>query len=453
FEREMAAQRERARAHSQFGQRQTADLGIEGCTEFHGYDRLEEDATVVALFRASQAVEALNAGEDGVVVLDHTPFYAESGGQVGDSGWLRADGLEFEVRDTQKQGEGIYTHIGRLKQGQLRRGVSIVAQVNAAQRQATALNHSATHLLHAALRRVLGTHVAQKGSLVDPQRLRFDFSHFEPISAEQLDAIERLVNAQIRGNVAVETTIMTPDEAMATGAMALFGEKYGDKVRVLRMGEFSTELCGGTHVGRAGDIGLFKIASEGGVAAGVRRIEAVTGERALDTITALQDRARQVAQLVKGDRDNFPDKVRQLVERTRQLEREIEQLKGRLASGQGADLLGQTVEVDGIKVLAARLDGVDAKTLREAVDRYKDQLKAAAVVLATVEDGKVRLVAGVTPAETARLKAGELVNVVARQVGGKGGGRPDMAQAGGTDPAKLDHALRSVPEWVRSQLA
>ena len=453
FEREMAAQRERARAHSQFGQRQTADLGIEGCTEFHGYDRLEEDATVVALFHAGRAVEELNAGDEGVAILDHTPFYAESGGQVGDSGWLRADGLEFEVRDTQKQGEGIYTHIGKVKQGQLRRGGRVLAQVNAAKRQATALNHSATHLLHAALRRVLGTHVAQKGSLVDPQRLRFDFSHFEPISAEQLDAIERLVNAQIRGNVAVETTIMTPDEAMATGAMALFGEKYGDKVRVLRMGEFSTELCGGTHVGRAGDIGLFKIASEGGVAAGVRRIEAVTGERALDTITALQDRARQVAQLVKGDRDNFPDKVRQLVERTRQLEREIEQLKGWLASGQGADLLGQTVEVDGIKVLAARLDGVDAKTLREAVDRYKDQLKAAAVVLATVEDGKVRLVAGVTPAETARLKAGELVNVVARQVGGKGGGRPDMAQAGGTDPAKLDHALRSVPEWVRSQLA
>ena len=329
----------------------------------------------------------------------------------------------------------------------------MVAQVDAAQRQATALHHSATHLLHAALRRVLGTHVAQKGSLVDPQRLRFDFSHFEPISAEQLDAIERLVNAQIRGNVAVETTLMAPEEAIAAGAMALFGEKYGDQVRVLRMGDFSTELCGGTHVHRVGDIGLFKIVAEGGVAAGVRRIEAVTGERALDYVAALQDRARQAAQLVKGDRDNFPDKVRQLVERARQLEKEVEQLKGRLASGQGADLLGQTVEVDGIKVLAARLDGVDAKTLREAVDRCKDQLKAAAVVLATVEDGKVRLVAGVTPAETQRLKAGELVNMVAQQVGGKGGGRADMAQAGGTDPTNLDAALRSVPEWVRGQLA
>jgi alanyl-tRNA synthetase len=453
FEREMTAQRERARAHSQFGLRQTADLGVEGCTEFHGYERLEEEATVIALFRHDQAVAALNAGEDGVVVLDHTPFYAESGGQVGDTGWLRATALEFEIRDTQKQGEGVFTHIGVLKQGQLRRGDRVLAQVDAAKRQATALHHSATHLLHAALRRVLGPHVTQKGSLVDAQRLRFDFSHFEPISAEQLDAIERLVNAQIRGNAAVETTIMAPDQAIAAGAMALFGEKYGDRVRVLRMGDFSTELCGGTHVRRVGDIGLFKIVSEGGVAAGVRRIEAVTGERALDYIAALQDRARQTAQLVKGDRDNFPDKVRQLVERTRQLEKEIEQLKGRLASGQGADLLSQTVQIDGIQVLAARLDGVDAKTLREAVDRCKDQLKAAAVVLATVEDGKVRLVAGVTPAETARIKAGDLVNMVAREVGGKGGGRPDLAQAGGTDPTRLDHALRAVPEWVRGQLA
>ena len=453
FEREMAAQRERARAHSQFGLRQSADLGVAGCTEFHGYERLEEEATVIALFRSGQAVEELNAGDEAVVILDHTPFYAESGGQVGDAGWLRADGLEFEVRDTQKQGEGVFTHIGVLKQGRLQRGATLSAQVDAAKRQATALHHSATHLLHAALRQVLGAHVTQKGSLVDSQRLRFDFAHFEPLTAEQIETIERTVNAQIRGNVAVETAIMAPEEAIATGAMALFGEKYGDKVRVLRMGEFSTELCGGTHVRRVGDIGLFKIVSEGGVAAGVRRIEGVAGERALDHIAALQDRARQAAQLVKGDRDNFPDKVRQLVERSRQLEKEIEQLKGRLASGQGADLLGQAVQVDGIQVLAARLDGVDAKTLREAVDRYKDQLKAAAVVLATVEDGKVRLVAGVTPAETRRIKAGDLVNAVAEQVGGKGGGRPDMAQAGGTDPAKLDTALRSVPGWVRDRLA
>ncbi|MDG4552690.1 MAG: alanine--tRNA ligase [Candidatus Competibacter sp.] len=453
FEREMAAQRERARAHSQFGQRQTADLGIAGRTEFHGYDRLEETATVLALFRDGRAAEQLNAGDEGVVVLDHTPFYAESGGQAGDSGWLRADGLEFAVHDTRKQGEGAFVHIGTLRQGQLRTGATVLAQVDAGQRQATALHHSATHLLHAALRRVLGPHVTQKGSLVDPQRLRFDFSHFEPVTPEQLETIERLVNAQIRGNVAVDTTIMAPEEAIAAGAMALFGEKYGDRVRVLRMGDFSTELCGGTHVRRVGDIGLFKITAESGVAAGVRRIEAVTGERALDLVSALQDRARQVAQLVKGDRDNFPDKVRQLLERTRQLEKEIEQTKARLASGQGADLLGQTVQVDSVKVLAARLDGVDAKTLREAVDRCKDQLKAAAVVLATVEEGKVRLVAGVTSAETHRLKAGDLVNMVARQVGGKGGGRPDLAQAGGTDPSKLDAALQSVPDWVRGQLA
>ena len=452
FEREMEGQRERARAHSQFGLRQSHDLGIAGSTEFHGYDRLEEDATVIALFRDNRPVEELHAGDEGLVVLDHTPFYAESGGQVGDAGWLRADGLEFEVRDTQKQGEGIFVHIGTLNQGRLRRGARVLVQVDPAKRQATALHHSATHLLHAALRRVLGPHVAQKGSLVDPQRLRFDFSHFEPVSAEQLETIERLVNAQIRGNVAVETEIMAPEEAVAAGAMALFGEKYGDRVRVLRMGDFSTELCGGTHVRRVGDIGLLKIVSESGVAAGVRRIEAVTGERALDHITALQDRARQAAQLVKGDRDNFPDKIRQLVERSRQLEKEIEQLKGRLASGQGADLIGQAVAVDGIKVLAARLDGVDAKTLREAVDRCKDQLKAAAVVLATVEDGKVRLVAGVTPAETARIKAGDLVNAVAQQVGGKGGGRSDLAQAGGADPSQLDKALSSVPEWVRAQL-
>jgi alanyl-tRNA synthetase len=323
FDREMAVQRERARAHSRFGVMATHAASWESvaATRFNGYDRLEEEAAVVALFRDGKAVAELSAGDEGMVVLDHTPFYAESGGQVGDAGWLRAAGLEFEVRDTHKQGEGVHTHIGVLKQGQLRHGDNVLAQVDTVKRQATALHHSATHLLHAALRQVLGPHVTQKGSLVDPQRLRFDFSHFEPISAEQLDAIERLVNAQIRGNVAVETTIMAPEEAIAAGAMALFGEKYGDKVRVLRMGEFSTELCGGTHVRRVGDIGLFKIVSEGGVAAGVRRIEAVTGDRALDYVASLQDRSRQVAQLVKGDRDNFPDKVRQLVERTRQLEK------------------------------------------------------------------------------------------------------------------------------------
>ncbi|MBK8182200.1 MAG: alanine--tRNA ligase [Candidatus Competibacteraceae bacterium] len=455
FELEMEAQRERARAASRFGISDEANVQIAGTTgtAFHGYDQLEEKATVIALFHDHQPVEELNAGHEGLVVLDQTPFYAEAGGQVGDTGWLRVGDAEFEVHDTRKQGEGVFTHIGVLRRGQLRRGDTVAAQVDGVKRQATALHHSATHLLHAALRQILGTHVTQKGSLVDSQRLRFDFAHFEPISTEQLEAIERLVNAQIRGNATVETTIMAPEEAIAAGAMALFGEKYGDKVRVLRMGDFSTELCGGTHVQRAGDIGVLKIVSESGVAAGVRRIEAVTGERALDYIASLQDHARQAAQLVKGDRENFPDKIRQLVDRTRQLEKEIEQLKGRLASGQGADLLGQAVDINGIKVLAARLDGADAKTLREAVDRYKDQLKTAVVVLATVEEGKVRLVAGVTPAETQRIKAGELVNAIAQQVGGKGGGRPDMAQAGGTDPTKLDEALRRVPEWIRSQLA
>lgn len=453
FEREMAAQRERARAHSQFGLRQSADLGITERTDFHGYDRLEEEATLVALFRDGQAVEALHTGDEGIVVLDHTPFYAESGGQVGDTGRLWATGVEFVVTDTRKQGEGVFTHIGTVRQGVLQRGATILAQVDAVQRQATALHHSATHLMHAALRQVLGTHVTQKGSLVGPERLRFDFSHSEPVTPQQIETVERLVNAQIRANNAVETTIMAPKEAMAAGAMALFGEKYGDRVRVLKMGDFSIELCGGTHVRRAGDIGLFKIVAESGVAAGVRRIEAVTGERALDYVAALQERARQAALLIKGDRDNFPDKVRQLVEHSRQLEKDIEQLKNRLASGQGGDLLSQAVMIDGIQVLAARLDGVDAKTLRDAVDRCKEQLKAAAVLLATVEDGKVRLVAGVTPAETARLKAGELVNSVAQQVGGKGGGRADMAQAGGTDPAGLDAALRAVPDWVRTRLA
>ncbi|CDH47636.1 alanine--tRNA ligase [Candidatus Contendibacter odensensis] len=463
FDREMAAQRERARAASKFYVELTDTVlfsdELEGevtsATDFQGYDHIQVDnALILNIYLDGKSVDCLSVGQQGMVVLKQTPFYAESGGQVGDQGVLdKGDGTIFEVSTTIKYRHNMYSHVGILRSGKLCVSDTVVATVDAAKRQATALHHSATHLLHAALRRVLGTHVSQKGSLVDPQRLRFDFAHFEPISAEQLEAIERLVNAQIRGNVAVETEIMDAESAMASGAMALFGEKYGDKVRVLRMGDFSTELCGGTHVHRVGDIGLFKIISEGGVAAGVRRIEAVTGDRALDYVASLQDHARQVAQLVKGDRDSFPDKVRQLVERTRQLEKEIEQLKGRLASGQGADVLSQTVEVNGIKVLAARLDGVDVKTLREAVDRCKEQLKTAAVVLATVEEGKVRLVAGVTAAETTRIKAGELVNMVAQQVGGKGGGRPDLAQAGGTDPTQLDAALRSVPEWIHRQLA
>ncbi len=412
-----------------------------------------KDARILNLYMNGSAVECLYAAQQGVVVLDRTPFYAESGGQAGDRGVLLGEDTVFEVSGTVKYGGRMHGHIGVLNRGELRVGDSVTAQVDTTKRQATALNHSATHLLHAALRRVLGDHVTQKGSLVDDQRLRFDFSHFEPLTATQLEEIERLVNAQIRVNADVETRIMAIDEAMQSGAQALFGEKYDALVRVLRMGEFSTELCGGTHVRRLGDIGLFKIVTEGGIASGVRRIEAVTGEQALEYVNNMQSHLQQVAQLVKADSENAEDKVRQLVDKARRLEREVEQLKAKFASSQGDDLVNQAIEVDGVKVLAACLEDADPKALRDAVDQIKSKLKAAAVVLATVEDGKVRLVAGVTPDQTSRLKAGELVNMVAQQVGGKGGGRADLAQAGGTDPSRLEAALRSVPAWVRSQLS
>ena len=452
FEREMAAQRERGRAASKFqATEQVAETMA--TTDFQGYAHLEIDnATVLGLYRDGNPVEQLETGEQGMVVLDKTPFYGESGGQVGDRGVLRNADTCFEVSDTIKQGAKVHAHLGVLKRGRLRVGERLTAEVEAAKRQATALNHSATHLLHAALRQVLGTHVLQKGSLVEPERLRFDFSHFEPVSSTQLQEIERLVNTQIRANNSVETRIMSMDEAISAGALALFGEKYDEQVRVLRMGDFSTELCGGTHVQRLGDIGFFKIVSEGGVASGIRRIEALTGERALDYVDALESRLQQIGRLVKGNPENVQLKVRQWVEKTRRLEKEMEQLKARLANGQGGDLASQAVDVDGTKVLAVQLDGADVKTLRAAVDRLKDQLDAAAVVLAAVEDGKVRLVAGVTKNRTDRIKAGELVSAVAQQVGGKGGGRPDMAQAGGTNPARLQAALQSVPDWVRSRL-
>jgi alanyl-tRNA synthetase len=453
FERAMEVQRERARAASQFSGQQTAALNLQGCTHFLGYEFLEEESNVTSLIRDGRFVEVLQKGEEGIVVLEHTPFYAESGGQVGDIGYLRSAAGEFQVNDTQKQGDGVYIHVGAMKEGLLQVGDRVRAQVDTAKRQATALNHSATHLLHAALRRVLGTHVIQKGSLVDAERLRFDFSHFEPLSAAQLEAIEHLVNAQIRANVQAETRVMSLDEAMHAGALALFGEKYDKQVRVLRMGDFSTELCGGTHVRRTGDIGLFKIVSETGVAAGIRRIEAVTGEHALAYVEEMQNRLRQIGQMVKGDRGNIDEKVYQLVDKARRLEKEIEQLKAKLANSQGGDLTNLAVDVNGIKVVAARLENADTKTLRNTVDRLKDKLKAAAVVLAAVEDGKVRLVAGVTANQTQRIKAGELVNVVAKQIGGKGGGRADMAQAGGNDPSRLDAALQLVPTWVKSQLS
>jgi alanyl-tRNA synthetase len=457
FERAMGVQRQRSRAHSHFissGIVRKINWDCILSTNFDGYDRIEEDATVIALFCNNQPVDEISSGEEGIVVLDRTPFYAESGGQVGDTGWMRASSLEFEVCDTQKQDGRVFSHIGILKIGHLQRGDQILAQVDIAKRQATTLHHSSTHLLHAALRLILGSHVTQKGSLVDSQRLRFDFSHCEPINNDQFEAIERLVNTQIRGNASVEVTIMAPEQAVATGALALFSEKYGDMVRVLRMGEFSIEICGGTHVHRVGEIGLFKIISEVGVAAGVRRIEAVAGARALDYIASLQNRERQVARLVKGGSNNLLDKISQLVNRVKNLESEVEQLKCRLKASNRdpANLLSRVIDIDGIKVLVARLEGADVKALREAVDNYKEQLNTAVVVLAAVENNKVRITAGVTLMETQRIRAFDLVNFVARQVGGKGGGRPDLAHAGGTDPTKLDESLRSIPEWIHKQL-
>ncbi len=453
FEREMESQRQRARAASHFTAVDAGGLAIDGSTEFTGYEREEDRGRVSALFRDGEATDALQAGDQGVIVLDHTPFYAESGGQVGDRGVLRKDGGVFRVLDTRKQGDGAFVHIGELTQGSIQSGDEVEALVDHERRAATRLNHSATHLMHAALREVLGEHVQQKGSLVDPERLRFDFSHFQPLTADELQRIENRVNQQIRANAAVETRIMPIDQAMEAGAMALFGEKYGDEVRVLSIGDFSVELCGGTHVSRAGDIGLFKIVSEAGVASGVRRIEAVTGEGALAYIGETEKSLGDVAGMVKASRDDAAAKVGQLLERNRKLEKELEALKARLASSQGSDLASQAEDIAGIKVLAAQLDGADPKGLRETVDQLKNKLGAAAVILAAVNGDKVALVAGVTKAETARLKAGELVNHVATQIGGRGGGRPDMAQAGGNQPEQLPAALASVGDWVRRQLA
>jgi alanyl-tRNA synthetase len=396
-------------------------------------------------------VTVLQAGEEGQVVLDATPFYAESGGQVGDRGVLVSNGARFVVTDTQKLGKA-YLHVGRLESGTLRTGDRVDAQVDHALRQATRLNHSATHLLHAALRKVLGTHVTQKGSLVAPDRLRFDFSHYSAVMPDELQEIERLVNAEIRANAAAETRLMKFDDAVAAGAMALFGEKYDDEVRVLRLGDFSTELCGGTHVSRAGDIGLFKVLSEGGVAAGIRRIEAVTGEAAYGFVAETEHRLRDVAGLLRGSRDDVEEKVRQLIERARRLEKEVAQLKDKLASGRGRDLAADAETIGGLKVVATSVEGADAAALRNAVDQLKSQLGSAVIVLGSAGgDGKVTLIAGVTADATSRVKAGELVNFVAQQVGGRGGGRPDLAQAGGTDAARLPAALTSVADWVRER--
>jgi alanyl-tRNA synthetase len=452
FEKAMTEQRERARAASKFAVEYGAGIRLDERTTFTGYENLTDTGRVVALLKGEHRVDFLTPGEEGVVVLDRTPFYAESGGQVGDTGVLRSQATEFAVHDTRKLGRA-YGHVGMLiGPGELRAGDYLDAAVDGARRQATVLNHTATHLLHAALRHVLGQHVQQKGSLVAPDRLRFDFSHYEALTPAQLAEIEALVNAQIRANADADIREMPYDEAIAAGALAFFGEKYEQRVRVLRVGDFSTELCGGTHVRRAGDIGLFKITSESGIAAGVRRIEAVTGQGALDWIDRMEGSLRRVAGIVKASRDEVDEKVQQIVERNRALERELQQLKAKVAGNRGDDLTARAVDVKGVKVLAARLDEADPKVLRETVDRLKAKLGSSVVVLSAVEDGKVRLAAGVSADRTGQVKAGDLVSAVAQQVGGRGGGRADFAQAGGTEPDKLEAALASVPAWVAERL-
>lgn len=451
FEAAMEEQRRRARESSGFGADYNAMIRVDGASEFKGYDHLELNGKVTALFIDGKAVDSISAGQEAVVILDQTPFYAESGGQVGDKGELKGAGFSFAVSDTQKYGQAI-GHIGKVASGTLKVGDAVQADVDEARRQRIRLNHSATHLMHAALRQVLGTHVAQKGSLVNDKALRFDFSHFEAMKPEEIRAVEDLVNAQIRRNLAIETNIMDIDAARASGAMALFGEKYDDRVRVLRMGDFSTELCGGTHAARTGDIGLFRITSESGTAAGVRRIEAVTGEGAMAILHAQSDQLNDIAQLLKGDSHNLGEKVRAALERTRQLEKELQQLKEQAAAQESANLSSKAEEINGIKLLVSELTGVEPKMLRTMVDDLKNQLGSTIVVLATVADGKVSLIAGVSKDVTDRVKAGELVGMVAQQVGGKGGGRPDMAQAGGTDASALPAALASVKGWVSAKL-
>ncbi len=447
----MEAQRDRARAASKFGVDLRDAVKLEGRVDFCGYEHTAATGTVVALIRDGAQVQRLEAGASGQVVLDQTPFYAESGGQMGDTGLLLSGAAEFTVSDTVKVGKQ-HAHVGHLAGGSLEVGARIEAAVNVERRDATRRNHSATHLLHAALREVLGAHVQQKGSLVSADRLRFDFSHFQGVSPAELARIEQWVNLEVRTNGAAQTRVMAYEDAITAGAIGLFGEKYESEVRVLSIGERSTELCGGTHVSRTGDIGLFKLLAESGVASGVRRIEAVTGQGALDAVAADEQKLKAVAQLVRGTREDVAEKVEALLERSRRLEKEVEQLKSKLASGQGGDLSAQAIEVAGIKLLAARIEGADAKSLRGVVDGLKAKLGSSVVVLAAVEDGKVALVASVSANLIGRVKAGELVGHVAAQVGGKGGGRPDFAQAGGTNPDQLAGALAGVQPWVAAKL-
>ena len=451
FEREMEAQRTRARSANQFSGGLSKQVTIDGETKFCGYDQHQNISLISHILVDDQQVEQLHAGQHGIVVLEQSAFYAESGGQVGDIGQITSDNASFNVTDTHKQGKA-FAHIGLLENGSLRVGDTVTANIDQANRAATALNHSATHLLHAALQKVLGDHVTQKGSLVNAQRLRFDFSHFEPVTEQQLHTIERMVNQQIRLNHNVETELMDLEQAKTSGAMALFGEKYDAKVRVLSMSDFSIELCGGTHVNRTGDIGLFKITSEAGIASGVRRIEAVTGESALDYIDTKQSSLKAVAAVIKAKPDNVEEKTQQLVQHNRQLEKELEALKSKLASSAGNDLASSATNIAGINVLASQLEGADTKSLRDTVDQLKNKLAPAAIILSAIDGDKITLIAGITKDTTDRLKAGDLVSHVASQVGGKGGGRPDMAQGGGNQPDQLEDALNSVNDWISTQL-
>ena len=452
FEAAMEGQRERARAASKFSVAGGDALKTDVKTEFLGYEGTEASGEIVGLFKDGQAVDELANADDGAVVLATTPFYAESGGQIGDKGILVDEGKLFRVDDTQKSSDA-NVHFGTVEQGALKVGDRIEAVVDADRRQAIRLNHTATHLMHAALRQVLGDHVTQKGSLVAPDRLRFDFSHYEGVTPEQLQEIEDLVNGEIRKNIAADTNLMTYDDAIESGAMALFGEKYGDKVRVLRLGDFSVELCGGTHVDRTGDIGAFKITHEGGVASGVRRIEAVTGQGAMEWIDSNQRALSDLAGMLRSTPDQAAAKVDALLKRTKDLEKELVAAKQALVTGKATDHADAIEEVAGIKVLATRMDGADARTLRDAVDKFKDKLQNGVVVLGSVDGGKVHLAAGVTKNNIGKIRAGDLIKPVAEQVGGKGGGRPDFAQAGGNDPSKLDSALKSVSGWVAEQLS
>ncbi len=453
FEKAMSEQKNRARASSQFAVSGDS-LALEdmGETAFQGYEETVYAATITGILVDGNAVEEINQGDEAVIILDNTPFYAESGGQIGDTGEFAVDNTIFAVSDTQKQ-QGVFLHIGQLKSGSLKVGSSLNAQIDEQRRQAIKLNHSATHLMHEELRVILGDHVQQKGSLVDDEKLRFDFSHFQPLTADEIRQIEDRVNAQIRMNRATSAEVMTIEDAKQTGAMMLFGEKYGETVRVLSIGSESVELCGGIHVDRAGDIGLFKIVMETGVASGVRRIEAVTGALALDRFYQDEQQLDDLSKIVKSSRDSVLVKVENLQQNQRKLEKELEQLKAKLASQAGGDLASQAVEINGIKVLAAKLDGADVKTLRDTVDQLKNKLGQAAIVLASTQGDKITVIAGVTKQETSRLRAGDLVNAVAQQCGGKGGGRPDMAQAGGNQPENLPAALKSVAEWVENHLS